>query len=1211
MRVKSSVALPEALLGAIAAFVVIGSGIMPPPRAAGGGPQGAPESREAPAPSAKRVIVELKLPTPHVAEGTLRNAAAILGQRQRIASGRTRLLSRLPAGAHRVVHEFQTAPYLALDVSDAALATLQGLGSDVARVIPDRIVRPVLAESVPLIQGDQAWTAGYDGTGTVIAVLDLGVDRTHPFLAGKVVSEACYSSTVAGTSQTFCPNGLDEQIGPGAAAPCPLSDCFHGTHVAGIAAGNGAGAGQPFSGVAKGAQLIAIQVFSRITNPTSCGGVAPCAGGYTSDVLAGLERVYALSSQYNIASVNMSLGSDLFAANCDGEPYKPLIDNLRSVGIATVVASGNSFSGSAISSPACISSAVSVGSTTKTDDVSWFSNIAPFLSLLAPGDGINSSVPGGTFAVFSGTSMAAPHVAGAWAVAKQAIPGASVTTILQALQQTGKPVTDSRLFFGGGAVVPRINLFEAIASLVPIENPEPTITALSPTSGRAGTPLTLTINGTDFNAFTVARWNGVSKPTTVVNTTTLQASIPASDLAAAGTAQVSVFAPAPGGGTSSSLPFTIEPPATLIPDVGTVAPGGQVTVTLAHGFGGGGDWIALAESSSNDRSYLQWTYVGAGVMDRTWAVSMPTTAGTYEFRLFLDNGYTRAATSAPVTVDAALSPVPVIGSLSPSSAAVGGQGFMLTVNGSMFAQSSIVTWNGASRPTTFVNSTQLQASIGAADIASLGTALVRVTTPQPGGGTSASLPFAINPQPDLSVNATNVTAGSPVTVTLTNGLGGSTDWLALASVSAPTTSYLQYIYLGTGTTNRTWTVNMPSTAGLYEFRLFPNNGYVLAAKSPAITVVGVNPAPVIGSLSPSSAPVGGPTFTLSVNGSGFVSASTVRWNGANRPTTFVNSTQLQAVIPASDLTSVGTAMVTVFSPTPGGGTSSALQFSIANGLPELAVSATNVTGGTNVTVTLTHGLGGATDWLAFASTTAPNTSYIQYVYVGAGLSTRSWTVAMPLAGGSFEFRLFLNNGYTRAATSATITVTPGPNPVPVITSLSPGAAIAGGASLTLTVNGSGFTSSSVVKLNGTNRPTTYLSATQLQASLGAGDLAVVGSAQVSVFSPTPGGGTSSALTFNVVPRPILTVDTTSVPVGGQVTVTLAGGLGGATDWLAFAPATAPDTTFIRYLYLGAGVTNRMWTVTAPSTPGTYEFRLFLNNGYTRAATSPVVVVVAP
>jgi hypothetical protein len=150
-----------------------------------------------------------------------------------------------------------------------------------------------------------------------------------------------------------------------------------------------------------------------------------------------------------------------------------------------------------------------------------------------------------------------------------------------------------------------------------------------------------------------------------------------------------------------------------------------------------------------------------------------------------------------------------------------------------------------------------------------------------------------------------------------------------------------------------------------------------------------------------------------------------------------------------------------------------------------------------------------------------------------------------------------------------------------------------------------------VRWNGANRPTTYVSATQLQASLGAGDLAVVGSAQVSVFSPSPGGGTSNVLNLNIVPRPILTVDTTSVAPGGQVTVTLTGGLGGASDWLAFAATNAPELSYVTYVYVGAGVVTRTWTVTAPTTPGTFEFRLFLNNLYTRAATSPPVVVVAP
>ena len=100
--------------------------------------------------------------------------------------------------------------------------------------------------------------------------------------------------------------------------------------------------------------MFAIQVFTKVIDPQSCGGVAPCIGAFSSDVIAGLERVYAvaLSGDAHIASVNMSLGGNLFTAPCNNEPYKPIIDNLRSIGIATVVASGNSGIPFAISSPA-------------------------------------------------------------------------------------------------------------------------------------------------------------------------------------------------------------------------------------------------------------------------------------------------------------------------------------------------------------------------------------------------------------------------------------------------------------------------------------------------------------------------------------------------------------------------------------------------------------------------------------------------------------------------------------------------------------------------------------------------------------------------------------------------------------------------------------------------------------------------------------------
>lgn len=185
-----------------------------------------------------------------------------------------------------------------------------------------------------------------------------------------------------------------------------------------------------------------------------------------SDQIAGLERVFALRDTLQIASVNMSLSGSEFTdqASCDADnaARKAAIDNLRSVEIATVAASGNNGSIDRISAPACISTAVGVGSTTKTDGISEFSNSADFLSLLAPGSDIFSSIPDGGFEIMSGTSQATPHVAGAWAILKQSSPAATVPKVLSALKCTGLKITDP----GNGVTTPRIQIFQALNALV-------------------------------------------------------------------------------------------------------------------------------------------------------------------------------------------------------------------------------------------------------------------------------------------------------------------------------------------------------------------------------------------------------------------------------------------------------------------------------------------------------------------------------------------------------------------------------------------------------------------------------------------------------------------------------------------------------------------------------------------------------------------------
>ena len=302
-----------------------------------------------------RVLVELRLPRGgHVPEGLLRAGDALAEQRREIADGADRLVARLAPSDRRVLRRYQRVPYIAFEVNAAGLAALER-EPDVVRVIEDEVTFPTLADSVPSRRRIRRG-AGSDGTGTTIAI-DTGVDVNHPFLTGKVLDEACFSTTTSGTRST-CPNGTDQQIGPGAAEPCSLDECVHGTHVAGIAAGSGATAGQAFSGIAKGARLMAVQVFTEITDVGTCGAIgAPCAGAFASDIIAGLEHVYSLALPRNIVSVNMSLGGSSFVVPCDTQPYKPAIDNLRSIGVATVIASGNTGSGESIASPACISTA--------------------------------------------------------------------------------------------------------------------------------------------------------------------------------------------------------------------------------------------------------------------------------------------------------------------------------------------------------------------------------------------------------------------------------------------------------------------------------------------------------------------------------------------------------------------------------------------------------------------------------------------------------------------------------------------------------------------------------------------------------------------------------------------------------------------------------------------------------------------------------------
>ena len=376
-----------------------------------------------------------------------------------ISRAQQSLLTRMGSFNLSSVRRFKYMPHLAMEVDGAALEALAS-DPEVVSLEEDVRVELSLETSTPLVGAPNAWSQGYSGAGQAVAVLDTGVDGEHPFLKDKVVSEACYSGGDEGLTP-LCPGGVRESIGIRSGEPCSeASDCFHGTAVAGVAAG----AGTTFSGVAPESGIVAIQVFSQ------CPGPVDCLTSNSSDWLAGLERVLELSGGYDIAAVNMSFGSGLSSEECDTvfPAVKAAMDNLRAFGIAPIAASGNNRSSTGINFPSCISSVISVGSTdtgadeTIADEVSIFPNSSPLLDLLAPGRAINTSVPGEGFGRFNGTSFSAPHVSGAWAVLKSKAPNASVPDLLSALKNTGVPVLDPR----NQLIKPRIQVDAALDKIV-------------------------------------------------------------------------------------------------------------------------------------------------------------------------------------------------------------------------------------------------------------------------------------------------------------------------------------------------------------------------------------------------------------------------------------------------------------------------------------------------------------------------------------------------------------------------------------------------------------------------------------------------------------------------------------------------------------------------------------------------------------------------
>lgn len=306
-------------------------------------------------------------------------------------------------------------------------------------------------------------------------------------------------------------------------------------------------------------------------------------------------------------------------------------------------------------------------------------------------------------------------------------------------------------------------------------------------------------------------------------------------------------------------------------------------------------------------------------------------------------------------------PPPSLFSLDPPQVMVGAAEFTLHVRGADFIPTSRVRWDGQDRATTYVSDTLLSVHVDAADVDSTDAIAVTVYTGPPGGGVSGSRPLAIvNPAATITSLTPDRLAAPGDTFTLritgTGFVAGSWVWFGGWTLSTRLAS--------PGVLMANVPAYLLQTPGFVEVKVAnPPPGGGLSAPD---TFRVEYPVPVISSFLPDSAFTGG-GFTLTVVGSRFTPQAIVHWNGSARATTFVSATKLQAAIPASDVVSSGSPMITVVHPAPGGGTSAAVAFRVREAPPRItgASPSTPTAGGAAFTLTVngsTFAVGATVQW---------------------------------------------------------------------------------------------------------------------------------------------------------------------------------------------------------------------------------------------------------
>lgn len=460
-----------------------------------------------------------------------------------------------------------------------------------------------------------------------------------------------------------------------------------------------------------------------------------------------------------------------------------------------------------------------------------------------------------------------------------------------------------------------------------VANPAPAVTLLSTESALvSSTAVAIEVSGTNFLPSSVVTLGSTPLTPVSITPTQLTVAVPDSLLSTAQVLGLSVMNPGPGGGTSSSLNFTVLNPQPTITDL-SVEEAALNSSVLSLTITGTGF------VSGTKVSFGSMTLDPATVTSTSITVNVPTAAfqksAVQDVTVVSSGPGGGTSNGHPFTVK---NPVPSLASLSAAKALAGSDDLTLDLTGAGFVSGeSSVHFGSMTLTPASTTSDQISVVIPKAALAQSGTVSVDVATTEPGGGKSNALEFTVeNPVPTLTaLSLDNIIAGSAsfdLTLTGANFIQSSVISFGGVQLTPAALSGSQI----------TLTIPMESLLDAGQFPIVVSNPGPGGGASSALSFTVSNPLPSVSAISPTTAIRLSSDTTLTISGSGFVHQSTVLLGTSSLAPSSYTATEITLTIPESAVQKTGRLNVGVVNPGPGGGTSNTMEITVANPKPQLS-----------------------------------------------------------------------------------------------------------------------------------------------------------------------------------------------------------------------------------------------------------------------------------